>query len=115
VKAVRRQGGEEKGDERILGSGQFVERLIDEADRKIKLQFSTSELLEKAKEAMNDYCEKHHITMDLIRSGSRVCQISRHRAAMTILLVTEVGLSMAETGRQLGVTTGGVAQIIRRR
>jgi DNA-directed RNA polymerase specialized sigma24 family protein len=53
--------------------------------------------------------------MDLIRSGSRVEQISKHRAAMVMMLVTEIGLSMAEAGRQLGLTTGGVAQIIRRR
>jgi REP element-mobilizing transposase RayT len=115
VKSVLRQGGKEKGDERILGSGEFVEKMIAEADRKTKLQFSTSELLEKAEVAMNGYCKKHHITMDLIRSGSRVGQISKHRAAMVMMLVTEIGLSMAESGRQLGLTTGGVAQIIRRR
>jgi REP element-mobilizing transposase RayT len=115
VKSVRRQDRKERGDERILGSGEFVEKIIDEADRKIKLQFSTSELLERAKSAMDAYCEKNDVNIDVIRSGSRVGLHSKYRAAMAIMLVTEIGLSMAETGRQLGLTTGGVAQILRRR
>lgn len=36
-------------------------------------------------------------------------------ALTAIILVTEMGLSMAETGRQLGLSTSGVAQILRRR
>jgi len=37
VKAMRRSGAEEKGDERILGSGEFVDRLLAEAEDKIKI------------------------------------------------------------------------------
>jgi hypothetical protein len=44
--------------------------------------------------------------MDLIRSGNCVGHISKLRATMATMLVTEIGLSMAETGRQLGLTTG---------
>ena len=36
------------------------------------------------------------------------------RAQLTLKLVNELGLSLAETGRQLGLTTSGVAQILRR-
>ena len=110
-----RQGIKGKGDERILGSGEFVEKLIDEAERKTKQQFTTSELLEKAKTAMDAYCREHNIQMGLIRSGSRVGLIPKHRAGLAIKLVREMGLSMAETGRQLGLSTSGVAQILRRR
>ena len=115
VKAIRRQGVKEKGDARILGSGEFVEELIDEAERKTRCQFATSDLLEKAKLVMDAYCGQHEIQMDLIRSGSRVGRLPKHRADLAIRLVTEVGLSMAETGRQLGMSTSGVAQILRRR
>jgi REP element-mobilizing transposase RayT len=115
VKSAMRRGVKEKGDDRILGSGEFVEKLIDEAERKTKNQFTTSELLEKAKAAMDAYCNEHDIQMDLIRSGSRVGLIPKHRAEIAIMLVKEMGLSMAETGRQLGLSTSGVAQILRRR
>ncbi len=38
MKAMRRSGGRELCDDRILGSGEFVERIIKEADAKIKYQ-----------------------------------------------------------------------------
>ena len=115
VKSIRRQDAKEKGDERILGSGKFVEMLLNEAERKTKHQFTTLELLDKANAAMDAYCIQHDIQMDLIRSGSRAGKVPKHRAALAIKLVTELGLSMAETGRQLGMSTSGVAQILRRR
>ena len=115
VKSTRRRDAKEKGDERILGSGKFVEKLLNEAERKTKYQFTTLELLEKAKAVMDAYCQQHEIEMDLIRSGSRAGQVPKHRAKLATKLVTEVGLSMAETGRQLGLSTSGVAQILRRR
>lgn len=115
VKSIRRQNVKEKGDQRILGSGKFVEKLLSEAERKTKHQFTTSEPLEKAKAAMDAYCQQHDIEMDLIRSGSRAGRVSKHRAELAIKLVSEIGLTMAETGRQLGLSTAGVAQILRRR
>ena len=114
VKSAMRQGIKEKGDERILGSTEFVEKLIDEAEQKTKHQFTASGLLEKAKLAMDAYCHEHNIQMDLIRSGSRIGLLPKHRAALAIKLVRGMGLSMAETGRQLGLSTSGVAQILRR-
>jgi DNA-binding CsgD family transcriptional regulator len=73
------------------------------------------ELLEKAQTAMDAYCQQHDIEMDLIRSGSRIGWVTKHRSELAIKLVTEMGLSMAETARQLGLSTSGVAQILRRR
>lgn len=115
VKSLRRQNVKEMGDERVLGSGKFVKNLLNEAERKTRLQFTTLELIEKAKSAMDVYCRQHDIEMDLIRSGSRAGQVPKHRAELAIKLVTQMGLSMAETGRQLGLSTSGVAQILRRR
>jgi len=38
VKAMRRSGDRELSDHRILGSGEFVERIIKDAEAKIKYQ-----------------------------------------------------------------------------
>ena len=38
VKALRRTGNRELSDERILGSGEFVEQIIKEAENQIKYQ-----------------------------------------------------------------------------
>lgn len=53
-------------------------------------------------------CQRKEILRDLIRSGSRAELVPKHRAELAIKPVTEMGLSMAKTGRQLGLKTSGV-------
>jgi putative transposase len=115
VKSVRRLGVKEKGDERILGSGQFVEKLLGEAEEKTRRQFSTDDLLERARMMMDEYCRQNGTRMEMLRSGVRRPPVPRQRAELAIKLVTEMGLSLAETGRQLCMTASGVEQILRRR
>lgn len=49
VKAMRRSGEEENGDERIFGSGEFVEQLLAEAEAKIKRQLPSREMERRAR------------------------------------------------------------------
>jgi hypothetical protein len=65
----------------------------------------------KQGEAKKQY--QQFVKMDLIPSGSRAGRGPKYRAKPAIKLVTEMGLSMAETGRQSGLSTSGVAQILR--
>ena len=51
---MRRSGERELSDDRILGSGEFVERIIKEAEAKIKFQFPVSENHQK----INEYISK---------------------------------------------------------
>ena len=44
---MRRSGDRELSDDRILGSGEFVERIIKEADAKIKYQLPVKEQAQK--------------------------------------------------------------------
>ncbi|WP_155323922.1 hypothetical protein [Desulfosarcina ovata] len=48
VKSLRRSGTCEKGDARILGSGDFVSRMIDEAGHHVRRQLSDDAMLERA-------------------------------------------------------------------
>ncbi len=43
MNAMRRSGDRELSDDRILGSGEFVERIIKEAEAKIKYQLPVKE------------------------------------------------------------------------
>ena len=47
VKAMRLSGDREWSDDRILGSGEFVERIIKEAEAKIKYQLPVKEQSQK--------------------------------------------------------------------
>jgi hypothetical protein len=114
VKSMRRDGLKAKGDERILGSSDFVLQLIDQAEERVKNQFSGDELLEQAEQLIQRCCTKHKIPIIALRSGGRRRDVSNLRTHLALKLVNELGLSLAETGRQIGLTTSGVAQILRR-
>lgn len=114
VKAMRRLGVREMGDERILGSGQFVEQLLEEASQKIRHQIPTHDLVDRAEKEIRTACQKENIEIAALRSASRRRSVSRLRAHLAMKLVHDLGLSLAETARQLGLSTSAVAQILRR-
>jgi REP-associated tyrosine transposase len=114
VKSLRRSGVDEKGDARILGPGEFVNQVIDEADRQVRHQLAGEDLISAARDIIRNGCTEHRISTKLLRSGNRRHAVSNLRKHLTLKPVNELGLSLAGTGRQLGLTTSGVAQILSR-
>jgi REP element-mobilizing transposase RayT len=115
VKAMRRLGVRERSDERILGSGEFVEQLIHQADKTRKEQFSTVRRLQQAQVLVKKVCKKQSVSVDALKSGSRRQNVSMVRSQLAEKLVEECGLSLTETGRHLGVSASAVAKSLSRR
>jgi hypothetical protein len=115
VKAMRRLGVREKSDERILGGGKFVKKLIEQSDRERKKQFSILERLQQATLTVDKVCKKQKISVEALKSGSRRQNVSKARSLLAKALVEECGLSLTETGRQLGVSPSAVAKSLSRR
>ena len=113
VNAIRR-GAREKSDERILGSGRFVEQLIQESDQTRKAQFAPHERMKRAVSFIKKVCIQENISLEALKTGSRRKKISMVRKHLAKKLVDEWGLSLAETGRYLGVTTSAITKILRR-
>jgi len=59
-------------------------------------------------------CRENQISMESLQSGSRISEVSRLRSQLADTLFTGYGLSLAETARQLGVTTSSIANGMRR-
>jgi len=57
---------------------------------------------------------KENVRPTALRAGSRKQPLPKIRKQLTAKFVGEYGLSLAETARQLGISTSAVAQIIRR-
>ena len=112
VKAMRRLGVREKSDERILGSSEFVERLIEQSDTTRKKQFSILERLQQAALAIDKVCKNEKVSATALKSGNRRQNVSRVRSQLAEQLVEEYGLSLTETGRQLGVSPSAIARIL---
>jgi len=115
VKDMLRQGVREKSDERILGSGEFVQQLIQQSDTERKRQFSMKENLELSIWHIKKECKDEGVDIKALRAGSRRRIVSRLRNRLIQNLVEDFGLSLAETGRQMGVSSSAVAKALDRR
>lgn len=115
VKAMRHLGIMEKSDERILGSGDFVQSMLKQADEKVKYQFTSEKSVNRAGQLIERTCRENQISIEPLQSGSRISEVSRLRSQLADTLVTGYGLSLAETARQLGVTTSAIANGMRRK
>jgi hypothetical protein len=54
------------------------------------------------------------VAVAILQSGGRHLFLPKLRRAIASKLINEYGVSLAETSRQLGISTSGVAQILRR-
>jgi hypothetical protein len=114
VKALRRSGTQEFADERILGSSEFVEQVIEESEKRLKYQFPDKALLKKSKRLIESECAKEKISLHALKAGSRRRDISKVRLRLALIFVNEYGLSKAEVARLLGVSASAIANAIRR-
>ena len=79
VISMRKLGIKELSDERILGSGDFVNEVVNEANKVLRYQFAGRERAEKIEQYIRDLCQKEEVNIEELRSGSRRPKVSRIR------------------------------------
>jgi len=114
VESLRREGQKEQFDDRILGSGAFVERIIQEADDVQKRAFPRRENMKKAAEFLHKSCQEACVNSTELQAGSRRGNIPAVRSKIAHRLVGEFGLTLAESARWLGVSTSAICKILSR-
>jgi putative transposase len=101
-------------DERILGGGDFVQTVLEEAANGIRHQLPNDRRVREAKRTIDKVCKEKAVCVEELRSGSRRRLVSRVRSQLTQQLVRNLGLSQAEAARLLGVTTPAIAKSLMR-
>jgi hypothetical protein len=114
VKALRRTGDRELSDERILGSGEFVEQIIKEAEASIKYQLPLLEQDQRINEFISKICKDEKVPREELKGGGRRRKASKVRARIAIGLVKTHGVTLAEVARRLGVSTSAISKIVKR-
>lgn len=114
VASLRRSGERRRTDERILGSGEFVERVIHEAEEKVRQEFSRGERGEAARRLVESTCRKAGVSVRELRSGSRRGSLGRLRSRLACEIVAKVGMPLADVARDLGVSTSAVCKALSR-
>jgi len=115
VLALRKRGEKTASDERILGDGEFVERVLEEWDEigrdNLRLAGVRKSLLLLAQQV----CENRGVTIEELKSGSRRRVVLEAREEFSQVAVKGLGYSGAEVARYLGVTGSCVTRIVAER
>ncbi len=111
VVSLRKKGIAAARDDRILGRGDFVEQLLNEADEQEK---HTLRLLKKTPD-LNEMADKisamQAIVKDDMLNGSRKKAVVKARKLFCQVMVKKAGYSGAEVARFLGLSTSAVNRL----
>ena len=94
--------------ERILGSSEFVEKIITEAEQKEQETLRLSSKISDLDSLARMVSIREGIDEKELRSGSKKRELVRARRLFCQLAVRKMGYSGAEVARFLGVTTSAV-------
>jgi putative transposase len=114
VLSLRSRGEEMEHDSRILGSGDFVQAVTRDAEEAIARQVRNRGR-ESIEEIIARMCRKSNVSEKEVRSGNQSRKSAKLRAEIACFLNREMGISMAEIARKLGVGASAIAMAIRRR
>jgi REP element-mobilizing transposase RayT len=114
VLSMRKAGQRALGDERILGGVDFVREILDESENRKDVQHPMTDRGGMLAEAIAKACADAGITEALLCSGSRLGELPKIRKTLAKIAVAEYGISLAETARQLGVTTSAISYMLNR-
>ena len=115
VVSMRRRGERQLSDERILGSGEFVQRILEEAEERIRNYYTADEKKAKIREVVKETCRKNNIKIDELYYGGRRRNVSFARAQAAHILIEDFGITLAEVARNLGVTTSAIFNMLKRK
>jgi len=114
VLAMRRRGREEEYDERILGSGDFVNSILKETvDRQLR-QLKAKRAGKTVQNIIEEECRKQGISLQELKEGGKRRKVSDTRAIIALRSRDELGLTAAEIARNVGVNTSAVTRAIER-
>ena len=114
VLSLRKSLKRMRGDQRILGTGDFIERVLRESEEPLRHRFSPVGRSKRIEAILKGECERGEIGLEELRMGSRRGEIPRVRTEIAQQLVRELGMSLAEAARLLGVSTSAVSKIMQR-
>jgi hypothetical protein len=114
AQALRRRAARVLADPRVLGTGTFVEWLLAEGDARLQRQRVRASRLGEAAAIVHADCKWAGISAEELHMGGRRRRLSAVRAQRAVHLVTQLGLSLAEAARHLGVSISALARAVTR-
>ena len=114
VKALRAGGTYQKGDERILGKGEFVAQVLADAQEKLERKYrlaangyTLDRLIERVAELFGMPCEE-------VTEPGKSRQKVEARSLLCYWATTELGISQIQLAQRLGIHQPAVSNAVRR-
>jgi len=114
VLSLRDRGEEEEHDSRILGRGDFVHEIMEEAEEVVVRQIRKRGT-KPIEETIKRMCRESGVSEEELKHGNQRRRVSEVRGVIASYLSREMGITMAEIARRLGVGTSAIAMAIKRR
>jgi putative transposase len=105
VLSLRRRGEKRASDERILGSGEFIEQLLSEAEEKAKETLGWRGRVPDLPRLLMKISKKEGVEEQKVRGGDRRRSVVGARKVFCRVAVKRLGYTGASVARFLGVTT----------
>ena len=115
VRSQRQRREPQVCDDRILGSGDFVERVLSEAEKRVERQQRAFRQRRRIERVIAEQCKTKGVSLTELRSGSRRGALPAVRAELASKLIQDYGIAAAEVARQVGISTSGVSKILSQR
>lgn len=110
VVSMRRKRAKEDADQRILGTAEFVRRVLKEAEDRALRQLRIKRSGGSMPKLIADECRKGRVSRAELEAGSRRARVSEVRAAVAYRGMEELGLPASEIARHLGVGTSSITR-----
>jgi putative transposase len=111
VLSLRRVGSKVFSDERILGSSEFVNNIISDAEEKAKETLRLTVKIADLPSLARKVCEGEGVDESALRSGLRKRQVVKSRRIFCQIAVKKMGYSGADAARFLGINTSAVNRL----
>jgi hypothetical protein len=114
VLSPRGKRGKVKHDARILGGGDFVEEMLREANKKLGRQLRTGAREASMEAVIRKMCMEAGVKEQGVRNGGQRRRVSEVRSQIAYYLSHELGISMAEIARNLGVCGSAIIKAVQK-
>lgn len=114
VKALRKADALQKGDERILGDGDFVERVLAEAEETLKRKYKSGASGLTLDGLAGRAAEIIGIDTDQVWSGGRQTKTVQARRLLCYWATNELGMSQAALSKRLELSPSAISLAVAR-
>ena len=114
VKFLRETGNYQKGDERILGDGQFVDEVLKKAEEGFKEKYQLKAKGYNLKKLIKRVAEITHLTPDQITDGIRDAKRTKARSILCYWATEKLGTTQSQLAQLLNRTQTAIVYAVRR-